>query len=132
MSDNTFTLAETVAHRSSPSMRPGATTDDYRYAIGGGKNGDEADSFGTLAYEWSDRPHRLVYDLCGEIDSLRSQRDALLAALTTIIAAHDQFDKLAESGDAVAKAVALGTVLAAINMVGRAALTAASETGVGT
>ena len=34
---------------------------------------------GPWAYTWSDKPHRLVYDLCGEVDRLRTQQDKLLA-----------------------------------------------------
>jgi hypothetical protein len=48
-------------------MREGSTTDDYRAALGG--EGD----FGSLGYDWSDKPHRLVYDLCGEVDALRAE-----------------------------------------------------------
>ena len=48
-------------------MREGSTTDDYRYAVSG------EGEFGTLGYEWSDKPHRLVYDLCGEVDALREK-----------------------------------------------------------
>lgn len=43
-------------------------TKDYREAVGGG--GDKDDFF-SLAYQWVDKPHRLVYDLCDEIDRLR-------------------------------------------------------------
>lgn len=46
-------------------MRPGSTTEDYRNATSG------EGAFGSLGYEWSDKPHRLVYDLCGEVDRLR-------------------------------------------------------------
>lgn len=48
-------------------MRPDATTDDYRNAVSG------EGGFGSLGYDWSDKPHRLIYDLCGEIDYLREQ-----------------------------------------------------------
>jgi len=47
-------------------MRDGSTTDDYRIALSG------EGEFGSLGYEWVDKPHRLVYDLCGEIDHLRA------------------------------------------------------------
>lgn len=68
------------------SMRQGSTTDDYRNACSG------KGEFGSLAYEWSDKPHRLVYDLCGEVDALRAvigadlvdalrERDARIAHL---------------------------------------------------
>ena len=46
-------------------MRDGATTDDYRNACSG------EGEFGSLGHEWTDKPHRLVYDLCGEIEILR-------------------------------------------------------------
>ena len=48
-------------------MRFGSTTDDYRKALSGeGK-------MGSLGYDWSDKPHRLVYDLCDEIDRLNNR-----------------------------------------------------------
>lgn len=46
-------------------MAPGSTTEDYRKAMSGND-----DAFG-LGAQWSDKPHRLVYDLCGEVDALR-------------------------------------------------------------
>jgi len=46
-------------------MCEGSTTDDYRKALSG-----DDDAFG-LGAQWSDKPHRLVYDLCGEVDALR-------------------------------------------------------------
>ena len=48
-------------------MRKDATTDDYRSAIFG------EGPYGSLEYEWSDKPHRLVYDLCNEVDSLKAE-----------------------------------------------------------
>ena len=39
-------------------------TDDYRNAPGG---------TGPQAATWKDKPHRLVYDLCREVESLRAQ-----------------------------------------------------------
>ena len=51
-------------------MRDDTTTQDYRMALSG------EGAFGTLGYEWSDKPHRLVYDLCGEIDHLQALLDA--------------------------------------------------------
>jgi hypothetical protein len=47
-------------------MREGSTTDDYRNACSG------EGEFGSLGYDWADKPHRLVYDLCGEVDRLRA------------------------------------------------------------
>ena len=37
-------------------------TEDYRNALNGS---------GPLANQWKDKPHRLVYDLCNEIERLR-------------------------------------------------------------
>jgi hypothetical protein len=39
-------------------------TNDYRNAPSGE---------GPLANEWKDKPHRLVYDLCKEVDNLRAE-----------------------------------------------------------
>jgi hypothetical protein len=39
--------------------RPEFTTDDYRAALAGE---------GPLAGQWADKPHRLIYDLCVEIE----------------------------------------------------------------
>jgi hypothetical protein len=39
-------------------------TEDYRNALSGE---------GPQAYDWSDKPHRLIYDLCNEVDRLQSQ-----------------------------------------------------------
>lgn len=46
-------------------------TGDYRNALSGQ---------GPLAYEWSDKPHRLVYDLCNEVEALRAAASELLTA----------------------------------------------------
>ena len=37
---------------------------DYRVAPGGE---------GPLAAEWKDKPHRLIYDLCSEVDRLEAE-----------------------------------------------------------
>ena len=39
-------------------------TEDYRQAPGG---------IGPLAAQWHDKPHRLVYDLCAEVERLRAE-----------------------------------------------------------
>ena len=36
---------------------------------------EEAPLF-SVAYDWHDKPHRLVYDLCKEIDRLRAIKEA--------------------------------------------------------
>lgn len=51
-------------------MQPGMTTEDYRLAMG---DTEAAQKFGTLAYQWEDKPHRLVYDLCGEVEHLQAE-----------------------------------------------------------
>lgn len=38
----------------------GLTTEDFRHAVG---------NEGPLAGQWADKPHRLVYDLCSEIEA---------------------------------------------------------------
>ena len=62
-------------------MRDGATTDDYRNATGG----EGEDEFMSLGYEWSDKPHRLVYDLCGEVDYLKSELHTLQSGEAIVI-----------------------------------------------
>lgn len=47
----------------------GTTTDDYRKAPGGDGNS-------ILVLNWNDKPHRLIYDLCNEVDRLRAILDA--------------------------------------------------------
>jgi hypothetical protein len=61
-----------------PGMRPDATTDDYRAAVSG------EGEFGTLGHEWSDKPHRLVYDLCGEVDKSAARIAELETALVDL------------------------------------------------
>src|SRR5688572_2564288 len=73
------TIAEEARNMRHGRMREGATTDDYRKAMDG--KGD----FGSLGYEWSDKPHRLVYDLCGEVDAKAAQIAKLTEALQGII-----------------------------------------------
>lgn len=36
---------------------------------------------GPRAFDWSDKPHRLVYDLSREVERLTAERDAALAML---------------------------------------------------
>jgi hypothetical protein len=67
-------LAATVQQRTRARMREGATADDYRKAV------DGEGEFGSLGYEWSDKPHRLVYDLCGEVEHLQSLIDSAVSS----------------------------------------------------
>lgn len=45
-------------------MNPPLNTKDYRLAPSGE---------GPRAGEWADKPHRLVYDLCGEVERLQAE-----------------------------------------------------------
>ena len=54
------------------------TTDDYRNSIGDTKNPD----FFSLGYQWADKKHRHVYQLCNWVDDLNRQlaeRDATIS-----------------------------------------------------
>lgn len=53
-------------------LKPGCTVTDYIDAVQGTEDSQ-------LAQEWSDKPHRLVYDLCGEVQA----QDAEIARLRT-------------------------------------------------
>jgi hypothetical protein len=46
---------------------------DYRDAVSGK---------GPRAYDWEDKPHRLIYDLCGEIEILRAHLTEAAASYT--------------------------------------------------
>lgn len=48
------------------------TTEDYRNAVNG---------TGPEAGQWADKPHRLVYDLCDEVERLRAANKRMLMAL---------------------------------------------------
>ena len=56
---------------------PTQLTFEARLAIGGE---------GPRAYDWSDKPHRIVYDLCREIEKNTAERDRLREALWAILA----------------------------------------------
>ena len=45
-------------------MMEGTTTQDYRNAMHGE---------GPRSYDWEDKPHRLVYDLCSEVEALSAK-----------------------------------------------------------
>lgn len=44
-------------------MTNGYSTEDYRKAPNRG---------GPMAYAWCDKPHRLIYDLCDEVERLHA------------------------------------------------------------
>jgi hypothetical protein len=54
-------------------MDPGCTPDDYRDAVYG---------VGPKAQEWMDKPHRLVYDLAGEVKRLQAELASLKNTLS--------------------------------------------------
>jgi hypothetical protein len=59
--------AKCCPHRPTPPLAHGSlNTHDYREAVSGKPDASE------LSREWHDKPHRLVYDLCREIDRLRA------------------------------------------------------------
>ena len=39
--------------------------------------GEGADSFLSPGYQWTDKPHRLVYSLCSEVERLTAERKAM-------------------------------------------------------
>ncbi|MCO4101093.1 MAG: hypothetical protein HEQ38_17200 [Gemmatimonas sp.] len=64
-------------------------TADYRNAVSGE---------GPLAYTWHDKPHRLLYDLCTELDTLAAERDVterLVSAQHDVLVAMKAFDAAA-------------------------------------
>ncbi len=88
-------------------QRPKVDTADYRYAMSG---------IGPLAGQWSDKPHRLIYDLCGEIEWLRSERDRHLVACRLLVAALDGHSEDHDFGEADEKALEAGkTALASFD-----------------
>jgi len=55
---------ETLWVRSSSGMESGYTTEDYMLSVAPG---------GPMYGAWKNKPHRLVYDLCGEVDRLNAR-----------------------------------------------------------
>ena len=51
---------------------------EYHLAVGG----KDKDTFGSLGYQWEDKPHRLVYNLTGMCADLRDDVNHLNAELT--------------------------------------------------
>ena len=74
MSDVLATNAELEALRKATGIPhlPTQLTFEARLAISGE---------GPRAYDWSDKPHRIVYDLCREIEKNAAERDRLRAAI---------------------------------------------------
>ena len=50
-------------------------TNNYREAISGTSDSE------MLNCDWEDKPHRLVYDLCGEVDKLQAKELKILDAI---------------------------------------------------
>lgn len=42
--------------------------------------GEAADTFLSPGYQWADKPHRLVFDACAEIERLAAERKAMATA----------------------------------------------------
>jgi hypothetical protein len=66
---------------------------------------------GPRAYDWSDKPHRLIYDLCREIEAAAARRPALpdREAVARVIRSYipDGFEFLDYSDEAAADILAL-------------------------
>ena len=79
MSDVLATTADLEALRKDAGIPhlPTQLTFEARLAIGGE---------GPRAYDWSDKPHRIVFDLCREIEKSAAERDRLREALWAILA----------------------------------------------
>ena len=79
MTDAWATNAELEALRNATGIPdlPTQLTFEARMAISGS---------GPRAYDWSDKPHRIVYDLCREIEKNAAERDRLREALWAILA----------------------------------------------
>ena len=77
MSDVLATTAELEALKKDAGIPhlPTQLTFEARLAIGGE---------GPRAYDWSDKPHRVVYDLCREIEKNAAERDRDRVALERI------------------------------------------------
>jgi hypothetical protein len=56
----------------------GLRPDDYRKAV----RGEGEDEFLSLGYQWEDKPHRLVFDLCDRVDMLVALVSALESPVT--------------------------------------------------
>lgn len=69
--------------------------------------------YGTLAYQWADKPHRLVYDACREIEAQADTIEALQARIEALEAALRDLlpeainDRYATQSDAVKNAQSL-------------------------
>ena len=74
MTDILATTAELEALKKAAGIPhlPTQLTFEARLAISGS---------GPRAYDWSDKPHRIVYDLCREIEKNAAERDRLREAL---------------------------------------------------
>ena len=97
-------ISEDMVVKEAPRKRlvNGVTTEDYRKAMYG-----EGDSI--VAYNWTDKPHRLIYDLCGEIEFLEQELQNQAAVLAQCKAALEKYreglDKLYSHNEAVRHAV---------------------------
>ena len=67
---------------------PTPLTHDLRIAVSGE---------GPRAYDWQDKPHRLLYDACAEIETQAREIERLREALQSVVNACDQ-GKLAPLG----------------------------------
>lgn len=82
------------------------TTKDYIESM----SAPDTDQMFTLAYQWQDKPHRHVYDLCKHIDKLNSRISILDKALEKIDRHlhNEAFDEEVEILKAIARSARKG------------------------
>lgn len=71
-------------------------TEEYRQAVRSSFEDEHVTMF-SVAYDWHDKPHRLVYDLCNEVDALR----ASLADLRALGGAPEVPDDVREAAEVI-------------------------------
>ena len=69
---------------------------DLTYELRMAISGHRADEFLSWGYQWTDKPHRLVFAACGEAEALAAENERLRAAL-------EQDKPRAAWADAIAK-----------------------------
>ena len=67
----TYPNTDSLALPTPPLAHGSLNTHEYREAVSGKPDASE------LSREWHDKPHRLVYDLCNEIDRLRAPQPSV-------------------------------------------------------
>lgn len=96
---NKFVSIEELAQMQKDCGLPHPPT-QFTYSLILAVSGKDADVFGSLGYQWNDKPHRLVYSACREIEfqeviinSLRAENEKLKEQVAGL---EDQIDGLYE------------------------------------